>query len=121
MSDVHAFDRAEVSDRATRGFDSDTAFLPHVALQRMPAAARRIPAEGRRLSRPPVPEDFRGTFAAIEALAGWWRAVMPCDPDSQLARDLMRKAAAELEDLTAAIRETLDIVERTAADDDSST
>jgi pantothenate kinase-related protein Tda10 len=96
--------RAAEHDPARRGFDDDRCWLPHFAL----------PTGDGELSREPVEEDVRGSFAAIESLAGWCVATMPCDPRDAMNRTRARLAARELEAMAKAIRHALAHFERSS-------
>jgi hypothetical protein len=96
--------RAVAHDRLQRGFDDDRCWLPHFAL----------PTGDGELSREPVEEDVRGSFAAIESLAGWCVATMPCDPGDAMNRTRARIAARELEAMAKAIRHALAHFERSS-------
>lgn len=100
-----AWERAFAHDRAKRGFDDDRCWLPHFALPT---------GDGGELSREPVEEDIRGTFAAIESLAGWCVAAMPGDPRDATNRMRARVAASELEAMAKAIRRALATFERSS-------
>ena len=94
------WDRVGRRELGRRGFDDSQAWLAHFAL---PSAAA-----GERLSRPPVTEDLRGSFSALEGMCGWWARVMPCDPRNETVRGAMQELAAEIEAMACAIKTTLD-------------